>query len=717
MFDISQPLKLFETSYILGVVIVMLSLLSLLALLIIFKYLRSFWLIKQWHKITGQISSMDLKGAQAYSGSIGYILRRVLTDRPGVARLQGVNSTLDYLGNELEAPLRSLRSFSYLAILFGLFGTVLVLATELSKINSITQLGLQQIRQIYPINAIAILVAVIVFMLFLFCRWVGDQVFLEASQALDKLEVDTPIIGQAQLAAFEAMERSIREWGNRVNDLHLQQTERLMNEVKNLGEAFRVMVNDLILARQEEDQTLLPILQAQEARTELLSQRVDHGFAKLAAPFEQSIPAMKRLTTAASNLETAAQTLAEADVPGAVALMVSEIRNMAQAVAMIPEGVRQSLVGLPDSVADATHCAIRDSFQEVVGGQIAEVKEVLASLRQTGRSLQNTIGVLPENIGHGLRTLTEEVATAVGKSVRQGMAKATEARIAELTEALRALAAGAAALQATAAAIPAAVGKGISDAGATVSDATAEAARRGLQEVAGPMVQEIKTSVTSLTDAGDFFWQTLDKLKAAIKESGEGLRSEVGEVRKAATGLDRAGQEIIKQVQRETGKYASQMAAMEKALQNLQSSAQSLAAAQQGGQVQRDRSLGSRAIHALRPDEGGRAPRADTQPSKTLGVEDPSVEYEIPPPGGMPEAEQPNPPSSAAPDSARSGPNPGMRTPPKPAPKRKPITWHSDQTTRKPDQVSPFPEPPPPEKKRGLISRVSKLLRISRKGS
>ncbi len=80
----------------------------------------------------------------------------VLTQEKGVVQAGAVGPALDYLAAEMDSPISIVRSLSYLSILVGLLGTVSLLALALQSVDVIGQFRIEQLKNIYPLNAIAI---------------------------------------------------------------------------------------------------------------------------------------------------------------------------------------------------------------------------------------------------------------------------------------------------------------------------------------------------------------------------------------------------------------------------------------------------------------------------------------------------------------------------------------------------------------------------------
>jgi hypothetical protein len=193
-----------------------------------------------------------------------------------------VPPALDYLAAEVESPILTLRSLSYLAVLIGLLGTVTMLALALQRMDSLSQFKADLIKNIYPINAFAIGMAVAIFISYSWYRHKGDQLLLLASRVLGRLRSDQ--LGDADphlLAALEKVGERFKEWGDEIQERYQGKINDLLQEVRELGEAIREVVGEAVLYRKEEDQAIVPLLRSQDAKIELLSQQLSQDYFQL----------------------------------------------------------------------------------------------------------------------------------------------------------------------------------------------------------------------------------------------------------------------------------------------------------------------------------------------------------------------------------------------------------------------------------------------------
>lgn len=232
-----------------------------------------------WRDLEQTIGELTPAACAYYPNPSRHVLQSVLSPQPGVGRAGAVGPALDYLAAELDSPIGIVRSLSYLAVLVGLLGTVTLLALALQGVDAIGQFRIELLKNIYPLNSLAIGLAVIMFLSYAWYRHRADQFLLQVSRVLGRLRVDE--LGAADpalLATLEKVGEKFRDWGNEIQEHHRQEINRLLQEVQVLGEAIRELVTVAVAVRQEEDRALAPLLQAQDAKLELLNQRLYQNY-------------------------------------------------------------------------------------------------------------------------------------------------------------------------------------------------------------------------------------------------------------------------------------------------------------------------------------------------------------------------------------------------------------------------------------------------------
>ena len=192
-----------------------------------------------------------------------HVLTSVLANQKGTARADAVSPALEYLAAEIDSPIRTMRSLSYLAVLIGLLGSVTMLALALQKIDLISQFKADLLKNIYPINAFAIGLAVVIFLSYSWYRHRGDQFLLMTARVLGRLRTDLlagadPVL----LATLEKVGEKFKDWGDEIQGRYLEKINLLLHEMRDLHESIIQVVTATAEGRQEEDRALAPLLRS-----------------------------------------------------------------------------------------------------------------------------------------------------------------------------------------------------------------------------------------------------------------------------------------------------------------------------------------------------------------------------------------------------------------------------------------------------------------------
>lgn len=236
-----------------------------------------------WQDLEKTIPELTPEGIQYFPNPSKYVLQSVLSNQKGVARANAVGPALDYLSAEVDSPISILRSLSYLSVLVGLLGTVTLLALALQSVDAIGQFKIEQLKNIYPLNAAAIGLAVVMYLSYSWYRHKGDQFLLQVARVLGRLQIVQ--LGAADpvlLATLEKVGEKFTDWGKEIQEHHRQEINQLLQEMRDLGDSIRQLVVTAIAARQEEDRALVPLLRSQDAKLELLNQRLYQNYLLLA---------------------------------------------------------------------------------------------------------------------------------------------------------------------------------------------------------------------------------------------------------------------------------------------------------------------------------------------------------------------------------------------------------------------------------------------------
>jgi hypothetical protein len=238
--------------------------------------------VEHWRELEKNINEVSKDEVRLYPNPTRYVLQAVLSPAKGTARAGAVPPAMEYLAAEVESPILTMRSLSYLAVLVGLLGTVTMLALALNRMDSLSQFKADLLKNIYPINAFAIGMAVAVFLHYSWYRHRGDQFLLLVARTLGRLRTDQ--LGGADpqlLAALEKVGAGFKEWGDEVHERYQNKINDIILEVRDLSQAIREVVAEAVLNRRAEDQAIVPLLRSQDARIELLSQQLEQGYVEL----------------------------------------------------------------------------------------------------------------------------------------------------------------------------------------------------------------------------------------------------------------------------------------------------------------------------------------------------------------------------------------------------------------------------------------------------
>ncbi len=235
-----------------------------------------------WQELEQNIQELGQEEVRYLPHPTKHVLASVLSSQKGTAQAGAIGPALDYLAAEVESPIRTLRSLSYLAVLIGLLGTVTMLALALQKVDIISQFKADILKNIYPINAVAIGLAVAIFLSYSWYRHKADQFLLMTARVLGRLRTDQ--LGGADpvlLATLEKVGEKFKDWGDEIHERYLEKINLLLQEVRELNESIIQVVTETVVGRKEEDQAIAPLLRSQDAKIELLTQMLYQGYTRL----------------------------------------------------------------------------------------------------------------------------------------------------------------------------------------------------------------------------------------------------------------------------------------------------------------------------------------------------------------------------------------------------------------------------------------------------
>lgn len=417
--------------------------LGILGCFVLIPGLRMFWrartLVRQqkvWRTLQDEIGILTLADIGGLPEPTHYVLNCVLTSRPGVGKPQAIPAALEHLAATVDAPLRALRSLSYFAVLFGLLATVAVLAYTFWGTKDISGIKPELLGHVYSFNAVAILLAAILYITHVGMRWRGDKLLLTASQTLGQLQAEIPEnIDPHLVAALEAVGRNFTQWGEEIYARHRQDAQALVQEMKGLGTAIEGMVENMVTARRTEEEGIIPLLRTQDEKIELLSQRLDARFSELAEPIQKTLPLIEQWQRRLEELGNLLQTMMEADLPGNTRGLTSATEQLVAVVSELPQKVQTHFQGIKKVIATGLQDAVKEGWRQTVAPVFVDLSERLSLLLEAHQALIGAVNRLPEAVANHL---TDSMITGWQKNVQPALNKMEEI-IAQLLRAQQSL--------------------------------------------------------------------------------------------------------------------------------------------------------------------------------------------------------------------------------------------------------------------------------------
>jgi hypothetical protein len=489
---------------------------------------------RNWRRLKPIIATITLQAVQGLPNPTRYVLANVLTERPGMGKINAIPAALSHLASAVDSPVRILRSLSYLSVLVGLFGTVSLLAITLWGVDQISDLKPEQLQFIYPINAIAIFVAIIIYILHGISGWYGDRLLLSASETLGGLHADLPDDeGDPHLVrALESVAVKFKEWGEEAYAQHQQQSDALVNEMRGLGEAIREMMDRMIATMKTEEEGIIPLLKTQDEKVELLSQRLDERFRDLAKPLLEARPILEQWQQSTQELGRVVLELGQADLPGQTASLGRATEGLAAAVTNLPKGVRREFQGIGQVIGTAVQEAVQSGWEGIITQPLNELNSTVSSLVEIQTKLYASLDKLPL-----------DVAQRVAESITATWGQTAQATLHNLTGIMTQLTDNQKSLQDTMDKVPPIVAQGVAGSIRPLIEADLPGRFRELAESVaqlGQIAQNLPTAIrSSMRD-------TNDSIEQAITTS---LQGGLGEELGASTEILRALLKAVREKQ------------------------------------------------------------------------------------------------------------------------------------------------------------------------
>lgn len=359
---------------------------------------------KIWESLGQNVGELILEIVQHLPDPTRFVLRCVLTNRPGKGKSHAIPGALEYLGAELDAPLRSIRSCSYLSVLLGLLGTVMFIAITFWGVEDIKSVKPGLLTHIYSVNFLAILFAAIIYALYIYYRHSGDQLLLVASQTLGSLQTDLQEgVDPHLVAALESVGQKFSEWGEDIYVRHQQQLRELVDEMHSLGNALREMVQDLVAAQRTEVEGIVPLLRSQDEKIELLSQRLDKHYQDLVVgPLVKIEPLLEAWGQRTEELKQAVHEIRQADLEGNIKALAQATDSLAASVIDLPRAIREQFRGVKKELSAGLGQALRQSWLDFMMPEFQALRSSLTALTEKQESLRGAIDQFPETLATNL---------------------------------------------------------------------------------------------------------------------------------------------------------------------------------------------------------------------------------------------------------------------------------------------------------------------------
>lgn len=352
-----------------------------------------------WKNLSRKVGELTLDHIQGLPDPTRFVLSCVLTNRPGIGKSQAIPIALEHLGAALDAPLRALRSCSYLAVLLGLLGTVMFLTLTFWGVENIQRIRPEMLSHIYFVNFLAISFASFLYVSYTYFRQAADQLVLTASQTLGRLHTDVPEgVDPNLVAALKQVAQQFTQWSEDIYARHQRESRELVQEMQNLGQALREMVQGMVAAQRTEVEGIIPLLRSQDEKIELLSQRLDERFRDLARPLLEALPLLEAWRDRTAELKQAVEEMLRADLEGNAAALARATAGLGTAVTDLPQAAREQFRGVKKELSAGLGQALRQSFREDMLPAFQDLHASLTALTDWQQTLQGAMGRLPEEV-------------------------------------------------------------------------------------------------------------------------------------------------------------------------------------------------------------------------------------------------------------------------------------------------------------------------------
>lgn len=401
--------------------------------------------LKEWKKIVHKIRQLRREDLQQLPAAIAQALRQVLTDHPGYGQLERVPRVLDQIAFEVNAAPIALRSLSALLIMTGLFATVASLSIAFSKLYLSTNQSLSAgaiktalqsvLPTLYIPNAIAIALAVLLFILQYFWRIRNDRILTTAGKAYSQLDAAIADVDPALVLALNKVSEQFQQWMSNVNDDYTSKIERLLSQIRTLGEGIQQMVNSSYASVRAEDGALLSAVIDVSRRVESVNQRIDGGFEKLIAPLATGFEYIPKLSGMSDQFANAADRISKLDLSGPLGSLESTTRQVATSMEQLPVHIQKSLAAVTSDSSKSLETAITSAVGERTDQLLKSLQQIAVIQANLSRHNQTGLAAL-NDIRASLAQLPQALASQNGNELADTL-KRLNAMAASLQESVR----------------------------------------------------------------------------------------------------------------------------------------------------------------------------------------------------------------------------------------------------------------------------------------
>ncbi|MEM2890455.1 MAG: hypothetical protein QW358_03845 [Candidatus Hadarchaeum sp.] len=235
---------------------------------------------------------------------------------------------------------------------------------------------------------------------------------------------------------MEEVGRKFSQWGEDIYFRHQQHSERLVREMRSLGEALREMIQGMLAAQRTEVEGIIPLLKTQDEKIELLSQRLDERFQDLAKPLLESLPLLEAWRDRTEELRQAILTLRQADLEGKTQSLAHATRALGTAVSGLPPAVREHFQGIREELVSALAQGIKQTWQQAMAPTFKELNAHLGNMQEVQKGLKVSVDSLPASVAKEVADSTKVVWQEIFQPIITPLAESVS-RLSEMNVGLK----------------------------------------------------------------------------------------------------------------------------------------------------------------------------------------------------------------------------------------------------------------------------------------